>query len=137
MFPLTTQLNANYISPSASYLWELSDGQTLTGNPISPTFSNPGNYDIFLRVISDLGCLDSLLVPNYIYVEEDPQALFTPTPTVFKDLSEQVTFFNQTIGANAFVWNFGDGGQSTLSDPSAWYDNTIGGHTIYLIAFLH
>ena len=78
--------------------------------------------------------MDSLLVPNYIYVEEDPQALFTPTPTVFKDLSEQVTF-NQTIGANSFVWNFGDGGQSTLSDPSHWYDNTIGGHTIYLIAF--
>ena len=133
--PLTTQLNANYISSSASYLWELSDGQSLTGNPISPTFSYPGNYDVFLRVISDLGCVDSLLVPNYIYVEEDPQALFTPTPTVFKDLSEQVTFFNQTIGANAFVWNFGDGGQSTLSDPSHWYDNTIGGHTVYLIAF--
>ena len=50
-----------------------------------------------------------LTVINSSGFEEDPQAIFTPTPTVFKDLSEQVTFFNQTIGANAYVWNFGDG----------------------------
>ena len=44
-----------------------------------------------------------------------------------------VTFNNASTGAVGFLWNFGNGNQSTLSQPSASY-STPGSYTVTLIA---
>ena len=130
-FVLTADLNSSLAN---SYTWSLSDGQIFNGNPVSVTFSNPGTYDVSLEIISNQGCINNLTLSSYIYVEEDPIADFTVSSSTFTDLSQQISFFNSTTGADTYLWNFGDGSTSILIDPFYWYNNTVSGYQVSLIA---
>ncbi len=49
-------------------------------------------------------------------------------------LGELSTFMNQSVGANAYEWNFGDGrGMSTAVNPNYWY-TAVGTYTVILTA---
>ena len=78
---------------------------------------------------SSTGCIntDSLLINVH------------PIPTVHFDslavscLNVPINFNNTTAGNNTFYWTFGDGGNSTLANPTHTY-NATGTYTIKLIA---
>ncbi len=42
-------------------------------------------------------------------------------------------FFNNSINATAYLWTFGDGNESTLNNPTHYYDNS-GEYEVQLIA---
>ncbi|OFY74456.1 MAG: hypothetical protein A2265_08275, partial [Bacteroidetes bacterium RIFOXYA12_FULL_33_9] len=61
-----------------------------------------------------------------------PSAQFSADFTEFCSAPSTVNFINQSVDASSFYWTFGDGGTSTLENPSHTYYNP-GFYTVQLI----
>jgi gliding motility-associated-like protein len=118
----------------SQFAWDFGDGNTSTQqNPIH-TYSNPGTYTVILTIRSDSSCVPrtkSLTVT----VSGKPRADFSYSgscinvPIQFTNLST-VGFAE---GGFAVVnWNFGNGQQSTQTNPIVTY-NTPGSYSVQLI----
>lgn len=120
-------------SENNSSTWTISNGVTLEGNEVTIVLTNPGCYDVTLQV-DENGCTNSLTMPSYICIEQDPIAAFTASPDLFTDDDALVSFTNLSSGASSFIWDFGDGNTSTYINPSNLYENTEEGALITLTA---
>ena len=130
--PLTVNLS-NTTTGSSNCVWNLGNGQTISGCNASYTFTQVGCYDITLSSISN-GCTSSTSITDYICVESSPIASFNSSTTVFNDENNNVNFSNTSVGADNYIWNFGDGQTSTIENPSHYYTNTSNGIVVQLIA---
>ena len=113
--------------------WTISNGIFLEGCQATLVLTNPGCYDVTLQV-DDGGCANSLTMPSYICIEQDPIADFTASPDMFTDDDALVSFTNLSSGASSFVWDFGDGNTSNYINPSNLYESTEEGALITLTA---
>ncbi len=112
-----------------SYLWNFGDGTTGSGTPVSHTYVPAGSYSIKCVVTDNVGCRDSLTRPLYVQVY-NPIAAFTVSnrnPCV----SSPVTFNITTPGVATALWDFGDGGTSTVLSPVHTY-SAIGSYNVKL-----
>lgn len=103
----------------ASYLWNFGDGTTSTANNPTHVFSVNGSHTITLIVTSIEGCSDTIIMPNYISVM-GPQAAFN-SPTPAGCAPSVVEFFDQSVGAASWYWDFGDNTFSYIQNPSKIY----------------
>lgn len=130
-----TPYTANFIDSSTSYLgtdvawkWTFGTGDTsLLKNP-SYVFSSNGTYTVTLHVTDSHGCTAT-----------GTTSVTTITP-IAKFISDTVIcpgevahFTNQSQNANAYLWIFGDGATSNLTNPTHKY-TTSGDYTIQLVA---
>jgi PKD repeat protein len=85
-------------------------------------FINTGNAKVTLIVTTDKGCTDTL--QKIIVVNPKPLASFTYTPT-YGNPPVTINFTNTSTGNGlSYVWNFDDGGTSTLINPTYSYVDT-------------
>ena len=88
-----------------SIIWTVGQIQT---NETNPTFSFPyGVYDVKLKVISEHGCTDSIIQPNFINVYKSPVADFGWQPTNPSSTDPSVNFLNLTSPqdpSNIYIW---------------------------------
>jgi gliding motility-associated-like protein len=112
------------------WLWLFGDGGTSTDqNPIYE-YQDTGYFDVTLIVWNN-GCPDSIKFIDYIHVKP-PIAAFSTTFNCGNP--RQITFIDQSIGADQWTWNFGDGNTSTIQNPVHTYADT-GTYTISLTVF--
>ena len=110
-------INLNSITPNASfYLWDLGNGDTLTGNPISYTYITPGQYSISLFLLDSNLCSDDTSY-NFINVFPVPIADFNFIQNPICQTPTNLEFQNLSIGANNYDWLFGNIGQSVTINP--------------------
>jgi len=118
----TASVTAN--EPIASYQWIFGDGGTGVGyNPIH-TYTTAGTYTVKVIVLTVSGCTDTLTIPNAVKVGNKPTPNFSVNPT---DIcaSSPVNFTDLTTGnVDQWLWQFGDGGISTSSNPVYQYSDT-------------
>ncbi|MGB3154408.1 MAG: PKD domain-containing protein [Chitinophagaceae bacterium] len=115
-----------------SYEWDFGDGGTSAlANP-TYTYNTQGTYTIRLIINTSTGCRDTLLIPMAVRVGSKPVADFsaTPIPVCGRQL---VYFTDLSVPADEWSWDFGDGGGSTVQNPSHSYNDT-GYFNIRLIA---
>jgi len=106
-----------------SYLWNFGDGGSSTlQNPQHSYPSGNNVYTVKLIITDASGCMDSLTKVNYIKIRS-PKAAFAiqDTTTLCPPLRTSFTFLGSDY--QSFYWDFGDGGQSTLPDPTYFYNN--------------
>jgi serine protease len=132
---MVTFTDASTNSPT-SWAWTFGDGGTSTLQNPSHTYTTAGIYTVVLTATNAYGS-DSETKTNYITVTapptDPPVAAFSGTPTsgtipltvVFTDAS--------TNNPTSWSWTFGDGGTSTLQNPSHTY-TTAGTYTVVLTA---
>ena len=90
-----------------------------SGNP-THTYEEAGTYTVSLS-ISGPGGRDIETKKDYIIVTEPPEANFTAERTKgIKPLTVQFTDIS-TGTIDSYSWDFGDGGTSTLRNPSHTY----------------
>ena len=107
-----------------NYDWDFGDLTTGNGNPVSHTYPLPGDYTVSLIVTDTLGCMDTLVKPDYIYIHP-PTADFSanvtsgcpPLTVTFTDNS----VFDTTVVA--WDWDFGDGNSGTGTPVTHTYTN--------------
>lgn len=114
-----------------SVLWTFGDGSFSTAfNPVK-TYNNTGTYQV--KLISNFGaCIDSVI--KNVTVINKPTAQFSHTGSNGSCVApDTVHFLNNSINADSYTWLFGDGGSSSLQNPSHQYSAT-GNYTVTLIA---
>ena len=108
----------------ASYEWNFGDGNTSGAK--SPTHNWAGNLGpkkVSLKITLDNGCSEML--------EKDLVVLTQPTPNFAAEdvcSGDDVIFVNNTTWAQgeiSYVWDFGDGTNSTNSDPVKQYITSV------------
>ena len=116
----------NLSTLGAHVLWDFGDGNTSTLFNVCHTYSSPGMYTITLKAF---GCgFDS--IQQTIIIHSQPDALFTNN-TISCPV-DSVSFSNLSVGANSYLWDFGDGNTSTLNNPTHMF--TIPG--IYQVSLI-
>lgn len=113
----TTTLSGNTTVPLISWQWDFGDTQTGAGQTVTHTYTAPGLYTVQLIGQTADGCRDTAV--RQVWVKPLPTAAFTASTPCF---GETMTFTDQSTGAVAWNWDFGDGvGTSTLQNPSYIY----------------
>ena len=122
----------NNSNNAISFYWEFGNGTTSTLNNPSAIFTNPGFYTIKLVAYDGVN-YDSTILVNYIHVFDQPSASFNYILYDNCETNNLISFTNSSIGANSFIWDFGNGDTSSLHEPSYSY-NYFGDFPITLIA---
>ncbi len=112
--------------PIAGYTteWDLGDGNTSTEASPTHTYELPGQYTVYLKITSPIGCVSDQTFPNLITVESAPIASFDCAPEELSNFNSTVTFTDQSTDAIAWDWSFGDGETSNLTNPIYTYQDT-------------
>lgn len=100
--------------PNATYLWYFGDGASSNLQWPTHTYSQAGAYQVLFIAMSG-SCFDSTSM--MVYVNPGCDASFT----AFEDSSSNGIFYFSpayTASGTSYLWNFPNGGSSTLKYPS-------------------
>ena len=104
------------------WFWDFGDGTTSTQQNPSHTYTAPGLFTVSLTVSNELGADQDVRVA-YVAVDVIPPiAAFSQTPS--SGVSPlTVSFVDESTGGlpSTWLWDFGDGTTSVLSNPSHTY----------------
>lgn len=117
-------LNANFADASASsaWLWDFGDGTTSNLSNPNHTFTTPGTYVVSLTTWGVNGGCERY-IPNFqTFIIDEANLGFTYT--VSSCPPYEVFFTDTSSNVSSWSWNFGDGGTSTLQNPSHIFGNT-------------
>jgi gliding motility-associated-like protein len=142
--PFTTTFNNTSVGGGGSAItkheWSFGDGGTsLTQNP-TYTYTIVGTYNVSLTVTDANGCDSATTLNNLITVGAPPNASFTTTPSPANSCTApfQVTIINNSTNSTGgtnnleYLWDFGNGETSTLSNPNPVTYTQNGSYTIRL-----
>lgn len=123
-----TDLSSN----ATSWSWDFGDGYTSDNqNPVH-TYTSVGIYNVSLTVQNEEGS-DTELKANYINVTEAgnlPVADFVASP-ISGNAPLYVSFTNKSLYDDTWLWDFGDGSTSHMTNPYHTY-TTPGYYTVSL-----
>lgn len=123
------------------FTWDFGDGNTLntaTTDPqthvfVNNDFVNPADFVVTLVAENASGCTSQK--SKTVTVLPGIDALFNASVTEGCHPLD-VVFSNQTVGGQNFVWDFGDGSTSNLSDPTHTFTNTGTVDSVYTVRLL-
>lgn len=102
------------------WLWRFGDGSTSTDQNPMHQYQDTGYFDVQLIVWNN-GCKDSIKFVRYIHIKP-PIAIYSYTSNCINP--KQRIFTDQSIGADEWHWDFGDGNTSTVQNPIHIYADT-------------
>ncbi len=119
--------------------WEWNPGNNVVSNTSEPEvcYSEEGQYDVRLIVVSSYGCSDTIVKQAFIKIHPSPHATFTTELFSYSILNPVVCFNNLSTGAHAFEWDFdltGNTIRSLENNPCSRYADT-GIFCVQLTAF--
>jgi len=103
-------------TPPVSYQWNFGDGTTSNASPVWHTFPSAGQYAITVTCTDINGCIGTETIN--VIVNPQPVANFSPQNVLTCLLPATIQFQDSSIGATTWNWNFGDGTNSNLQNPS-------------------
>lgn len=115
--PLNVQFTNLSTGNPAQFIWNFGDGHTSNEENPSHTYTIPGSYPVGLIVVTQEGCDDTLIVPNYIEVYPQPIAHLLVHPELTYVNNPVFYFDADTTYVTNWFWNFGDGSSSILPPP--------------------
>ena len=118
--PVIVSFTDNSTGNPTSWNWNFGNGNTSTlRNPVT-SYLTPGAYTISLTVTNASGT-NTLTKSQYIIINDNPTANFSATNTNgCYPLNTQFTDLSTPGAGNTnvnWLWDFGDGGTSTLQNP--------------------
>jgi len=119
--------------PITEWTWDFGDGsqQTFTSPPFSHAYSQTGSYSVSLTVKNTANCTDKFSINNGILITS-PIAGFK-ADTLYCPLAP-LQFVDTSTGLQlSYNWDFGDGGNSTLQNPTHSYASGNNSYTIKLV----
>ena len=128
-----TDSSATNGAPITEWTWDFGDGtqQTFTSPPFSHPYSQTGSYTVSLTVKNNANCTDKYSIANAVLITSPvagfkADTLYCPSaPLQFVDTSTGLQL--------SYIWDFGDGGTSTLQNPTHSYPPGNSSYTIKLV----
>ncbi|HWS01045.1 MAG TPA: PKD domain-containing protein, partial [Prolixibacteraceae bacterium] len=119
--PLPLNFNGKPDDPvdQLSFDWDFGDGGNASGSEVDHVYTVPDSKnDVTLSAVSSVtGCSDTLLNAGYITVHPNPAAGFSMDHEIVYNDAPQVSFFDQSVDAVNYFWDFGDRLHSREKDP--------------------
>ena len=112
--------------------WTFGDGGSSSVNNPDYIYDLPGKYEVTLTVTDNRGRMSTATTTIEAWAR--PAASFEISKNDQLSDDDKVTFINLSAGAVQFLWDFGDGTFSTLSDPSYRYSQA-GRYDVTLVAY--
>ena len=131
--PLSVNFSAD-VSNNTAYTWQTSNQMTATGAQANLEFDINGLFSVSLTATLN-GCTNTTTISNMIAVDNYPIAAFEPSSQVFTEPNQSLSFWNSSVGATSYVWNFGDGGSSNDEAPTHLFEVENEGTTVVLYAY--
>ena len=122
-------LNLSFPTMNTNFFWDFGDGGTSTQPSPSYFYQDTGVFDVTL-IADNFGCRDTITKMDVVTIIE-PVARFSITPSISCNAPVTVTFNDESIVPTSWLWDFGDGGTSTLQNPTHTYTNP-GQYTVLL-----
>jgi len=108
---------------AASVMWDFGDGATSTEFDPVHQYTQPGVYDVTLRITGYQGLVQEVVHTAVVTVLPSPTANFEFAPYEVVAPAEEVTFVNlSSDDALEYQWNFGDGNTSNEQHPRHSYE---------------
>jgi PKD repeat protein len=122
---------SNQSSGAVAYHWDLGNNTTSIQNNPQVNYHSNGQFTIQLIATSAYSCSDTST--QTLQLDPTPEAKFSMTSNQACEFSA-IEFFNQSLHATSYKWNFGDGEESIVTSPLHVYEND-GEYDIKLIAY--
>lgn len=131
--PMTVTFTSTSTGNITGLAWDLGDGSTASGASVSKYYGAAGTYTVTLAASNAFGSTTASKTITLTAAAVAPVADFTASATTgVAPLT--VTFSDATQGGvTAWTWNFGDGGTSSVQNPSHQY-MTAGTYNVSLTA---
>ena len=128
--------NSKYGNPAGptSFLWEFGDGTSYSGvTPPPHNYPDTGTYIVKLTMTDPNACnspdtITKIITFNNSFVKAE----FEAPPTICE--KSKAVLVNKSTNAKTFVWSFGNGSSSTITNPEPIYDSA-GIYTIKLYTY--
>lgn len=111
--------------------WDFGDGSTSTLSNPSHQYDTTGIYTVSLFVSDGQGCEDSVIKTDYVQVKGVNSSFTFSAPSQCPPVV--TSFANSSADAVSYIWDFGDGANSTIENPTHIYTNS-GSYQIMLMA---
>ncbi len=100
------------------WFWDFGDGSTVektTAVPFTHVYSEPGDYNVTLYVVTETGCVSSVTNAQVVHVAKSPIAKFSQQPFTCANQSIQFNDLStpEEGGIIKWEWNFGDPSSSS------------------------
>ncbi len=114
---------------AVSWFWNFGDGVYSTQQNPTHIFPGYGSYDVSLTITTADGCAHTNMQTSAVtFVPLSAQFSYATNDTTFP---ATVQFLANSVGANDWWWDFGDGGTSWLENPTHTF-MSAGNYTISL-----
>ncbi len=115
-------ITGNSSDPITSWNWSFGDGGSSTLQNPQHTFTQAGSYPVSLTVTTANGCTNNnSSAPVTLTAHPLPVAAFSMNSNNLDLPTDVLQLTNQSVGASSYLWDFGDGGSSSLENPSYSY----------------
>ena len=116
--------NSSPINGGYTFAWDFGDGNT--SNEESPThiYEDAGVYTVSIEINSPTGCVADTTYESFISVYEVPVAGFACEPMTPDNFNPTVTFTDESVDGSTWLWDFGNGDNSTLQNPVYTFPDT-------------
>lgn len=112
------------INDSYQILWDFGDGGTDTVVSPSYIYEDPGIYSVSLEVLSPVGCYNEAEFTEWIEILPSPRAGFDYSPKELSNFSADVSFFDESLDAASWYWEFSDLESSYEQEPKISFADT-------------
>jgi len=114
----------NSSTGAAAYEWRFGDNTSSTTTNATHTYNNWGTYPVTLVAIGSNGCRDSQMLNIRV---DTPTVTITQNPAIVcapDTVSFGVTINPATWTVSSYLWDFGDGGTGSGSNPAHLYNDS-------------
>ena len=116
--PLTVAFNATGSGDIRAWNWRFGDGSVSAGQAVVHTYQVPGNYTVTLIVSCGQGVTNESAGSTIVVLPVLPSVSANFSTNVTEGPSPlAVQFFDQSSGADRWLWEFSDGKNSTVQNP--------------------
>ncbi|ASS49294.1 MAG: hypothetical protein CHH17_11245 [Candidatus Fluviicola riflensis] len=100
--------------------WSFGDGTFSSAQHPAHNYSQSGNYNVQLSISTVDGCVSDTSKLVVVTVIPQPVASFLFSPQI-PELETEIAFIDQSVNATSWSWNFGDGAEAFIQNPTHTY----------------
>jgi gliding motility-associated-like protein len=118
--PLEVNFTDQSTSPEGvitSAFWQFGNGFNIFGSTASTVYDQSGLYSVTLTSTTNFGCKKDSIFKDYIFVYPEPIANYTTMPDNPSYFIPQLEFYDRSINASKWFWDFDDGSTDVAQNP--------------------